>query len=295
MRPTQLFLQPVFLALTGAVMISFSAIFVKLAEVSPTASGFYRVFFGFLFLLAATLLRGELRRVPLRQTGLIVFCGITFALDLFFWHRSILYIGPGLATIISNFQVFILTVIGFLFFSEKIRPRFLLAVPLAFTGLLLIIGGNWGAMAADYKTGIYFGLLTALCYSAFLLGLRAVQGNGRQTIFSALMLISFCTALFLGGGMIASGDSFAIPDRTSLLALLALGLCSQSVGWVMIAGAIHRVRASLIGLILLLQPALSFIWDVLIFDRPTDLLNWTGVLLTLSAIYLGSTGKATRS
>jgi drug/metabolite transporter (DMT)-like permease len=95
--------------------------------------------------------------------------------------------------------------------------------------------------------------------------------------------------------MIASGDSFAIPDRTSLLALLALGLCSQSVGWVMIASAIHRVRASLIGLILLLQPALSFIWDVLIFDRPTDLLNWTGVLLTLSAIYLGSTGKATRS
>jgi drug/metabolite transporter (DMT)-like permease len=47
-------------------------------------------------------------------------------------------------------------------------------------------------------------------------------------------------------------------------------------------------------LILLLQPALAFIWDVLIFNRPTDILNWTGVVLTLAAIYMGLTGKAKR-
>jgi drug/metabolite transporter (DMT)-like permease len=89
-----------------------------------------------------------------------------------------------------------------------------------------------------------------------------------------------------------AGDSFTIPDFKSLLSLLGLGLFSQTIGWVLIANALPKIRASFTGLILLLQPALAFIWDVLIFDRPTDLLNWTGVALTLAAIYMGLTGKA---
>ena len=35
----------------GAVLISFSAVFVKLAHVSPTMAGFYRTFFGGIMLL----------------------------------------------------------------------------------------------------------------------------------------------------------------------------------------------------------------------------------------------------
>jgi drug/metabolite transporter (DMT)-like permease len=92
--------------------------------------------------------------------------------------------------------------------------------------------------------------------------------------------------------MLHAGDSFTIPNSKSLLALLGLGLFSQTIGWVLIANAMPKIRASFTGLILLLQPALAFIWDVLIFNRPTDILNWTGVILTLAAIYMGLTGKA---
>jgi drug/metabolite transporter (DMT)-like permease len=295
MRPNTFFLQPVVLVLCGAVMISFSAVFVKVADVPPTVSAFYRVFFGFIFLFLATLQRREFRPPSTRQSLFLLFCGLTFALDLFFWHKSIFYIGPGLATIIGNFQVFILAAAGFLLFGEKIRARFLLAVPLAFAGLFLIIGGSWSNLASSDQLGIFYGLLTALCYGAFLLGLRQVQGNGQQTIFSALMCITLCSALLLGAKMAVSGDSFILPSFKAFTALLALGLFSQCVGWVMIAGAIHRIRASLVGLILLLQPALSFLWDVLLFDRATNPGNWAGVGLTLLAIYLGTTsGNASR-
>jgi drug/metabolite transporter (DMT)-like permease len=106
------------------------------------------------------------------------------------------------------------------------------------------------------------------------------------------MIVSISCAIFLGLKMRYAGDSFIIPDFKSLLSLLGLGLFSQTIGWVLIANALPKIRASFTGLILLLQPALAFIWDVLIFDRPTDLLNWTGVALTLAAIYMGLTGKA---
>lgn len=287
--------RPVFQVLSGAFMISFSGVFVKLANVSPTASGFYRVFFGFFFLLGIALWRKNLRKPSPRQSLLIIFCGLAFALDLFFWHASIMFIGPGLATLLGNFQVFLLAAVGIVFYREAARARFLLSVPLAVLGLMLIVGLDWSTLGEAYKTGIYYGLLTALCYTAFLLSLRKLQADDTTALFSSLMLIALGCAVFLGAKMMYSGDSFVIPDLHSLLALVSLGLFSQTVGWLLIANAMPKIQASLTGLILLLQPSLAFLWDVVLFNRPTDLLNWTGVFLTITAIYMGLTGKKSQT
>ncbi|MCP3889012.1 MAG: DMT family transporter [Desulfobulbaceae bacterium] len=286
--------QPIFQVLLGAFMISFSAVFVKLAQVSPTTSGFYRVFFGSIFLLLCTGYQRQITRLSAVQIFLVILCGLAFALDLFFWHESIMYIGPGLATLLSNFQVFLLTAAGFIFLGEKLKPRFLAAIPLAVIGLLLIVGFQWGSLDTNYKTGIYFGLLTAVCYAIFLLSMRKIQMQNAHSHFFLLLLVSVVSSIFLGLKMIHAGDSFAIPDSTTLMSLLGLGLFSQTIGWVFIATAMPKIRASLTGLVLLLQPTLSFLWDVTFFSRPTDALNWIGVLLTLSAIYMGLTGQGNK-
>ncbi len=52
--------------------------------------------------------------------------------------------------------------------------------------------------------------------------------------------------------------------------------------------AMPQLPASLIGLLLLLQPALSFIFDVILFARPTRTLDWVGVALSLVGIFVGS-------
>lgn len=282
---------PIVHVLCGAFLISFSSVFVKLAHVSPTASGFYRVGFGAVFLFLGVLIKREFNVVGFKQLLLIAFCGLTFALDLYFWHESIFYIGPGLATLLGNFQVFLLAAVGIFFLGESAKLRFLIAIPLAISGIFFIVGSNWGSLTADYKTGIYFALLTALCYTVFLLTLRKIQQERGQSFFLLLMLVSLASAIYLGLKMIYTGDSFTIPDSQSLLALLGLGLSSQTVGWILIATAMPKIPASLTGLALLLQPTLSFIWDVLIFHRPTDLTNWLGVGVTLIAIYMGITGK----
>jgi drug/metabolite transporter (DMT)-like permease len=292
MITSRLLHMPMVQVLCGAFLISFSGIFVKLADVAPTASAFYRVFFGSIFLLCAVIRFRDFRKLTAVEFFLMTFCGFIFALDLFFWHRSIIYIGPGLATLLGNFQVFLLAATGIFFFGEKSRPRFFAAIPLAIIGLLLIVGVNWDNLENDYKTGIYFGLLTAACYTAFLLSLRKIQSDEGHSLFFPLLIVSMSCAVFLGMRMLHAGDSFAIPDSKTLLALLGLGLFSQTIGWVVIANAMPKIRASFTGLILLLQPALAFIWDVLLFDRPTDILNWTGVIVTLAAIYMGLTGKA---
>ena len=292
MLPAKLRQLPILQILFGAFLISFSGIFVKLAEVSPTASGFYRVFFGAIFLFAATTLAKDFRKLTLREWLLLTFCGFVFALDLFFWHESIMYIGPGLATLLGNFQVFFLAAAGIFFWGEKSRPRFFVALPLAIIGLLLIVGQNWSKLGNTYQTGIYFGLLTAICYTGFLLSLRKIRTDDTHSLFSTLLIVSATCAFFLSLKMLYAGDSFSIPNIKSLSALLGLGLFSQTVGWVLIAHALPQLRASHAGLILLLQPSLAFIWDVLLFNRPTSTTNWIGLVITLAAIYMGLTGKA---
>jgi drug/metabolite transporter (DMT)-like permease len=274
--------------LAGAFCISFSAVWVKLARVDPVASAFYRVFFGFVFLLIICGVRRELH--PLNRRHLLWggCCGALFALDLACWHASIRLIGPGLATILGNFQVFLLTAFGMLFLGERLRLAFFLAVPVAVVGLALLVGGPWHALGAAYQWGIVLGLLTAVWYSGFLLILRKVQVESTNvSFFFNLMLISGSTALFLGIFMTFAGISFVIPDRISWGALIALGLLSQTVGWVLIAGGMPGLRASLTGLVLLFQPLLAFCWDVLLFARPTTTANWMGVAITLLALYLG--------
>jgi drug/metabolite transporter (DMT)-like permease len=282
---------PVTIVLIGAFMISFSPIWVRLSEVAPTTSAFYRVFFGFAFLLVPWLWASTRLDKLGNLLPLSIACGFIFALDLHFWHLSIGYIGPGLATIIGNFQVFMMAGCGFLFFHEKLLLRSLFALPLAFFGLFLVVGFNWSSLEANYKIGIAYGFLTALAYTCFLLLLRKMQlSSAENDRYSPLLLLSFFTALFLGLYMFFSDISFTIPSIKSGTALISLGLFSQAVGWLLIGGSMPKIPASYTGLILLLQPSLAFIWDVLFFSRSTTAIQWIGTVITIWAIYLGLTG-----
>jgi len=274
-------------------MISFSGVWVKVSHVTPTVSAFYRVLFGGLFLLTAACWKKEITWRGWYRLLLAILCGIFLALDLFFWHQSIHYIGPGLATILGNFQVFLLAALGVLFMGEKVSANFFFAILMAIVGLFLVVGIQWNQLGSPYKTGVYLGLATAVAYTAFLLALRKLQSDQNETItFYGMMLVSFTTAFILGLQAVYSGDSFIIPDIQSWTALLLLGLTSQGIGWILISNALPRVRASFAGLILLLQPSLAFIWDVLFFHRETSALNWTGVVMAITAIYLGMTQKS---
>jgi drug/metabolite transporter (DMT)-like permease len=285
--------------LAGALFISFSGIWVVWAGEAPLVSAFYRVFFGGLFLTLCCLYRGEFQRISLATAGLASLCGLFFAGDLYCWHVSISLVGPGLATILGNFQVFLMTLFGWLAHGDRPRTRFLAALPLAFAGLLLIVGVEGLSLTGlpdNTMPGIGYGLATALCYTGFLLGLRRLQqAQQGYSFFFTLMLVSFTTSFFLFGQTLLSGPELVISTLPSLGCLLALGLLNQTVGWALITNSLPLLPPALAGLSLLLQPTLSFVWDVLILSRPTSLLNWLGLLITLVAIYLGMAGARGRT
>jgi drug/metabolite transporter (DMT)-like permease len=275
--------------LAGATLISFSPVFVNLADVGPTMAGFYRCLFGGTFLIGIALIRRE----PLwRGRGpllLAVVAAGLFAADLSFWHRSIEAIGPGLATITGNFQVFFLAAFGLVVLGERFTWRFAVSVPIAVSGLLLLVGIDWDGLEAGYRRGIYFGLLTALTYAAYILILKSSQSREpRLSPVSNLAVISVAGALIMGIEGYAQGESFRLTDGMSWASMGAYGLVCHAGGWILISRALTGVEASRAGLILLLQPTLAFVWDIVFFERPAGSADLGGAALTLLAIYLGS-------
>lgn len=273
----------------GAALISLSPVWVTLVSVSPTTSGFYRVAIGSVALIAFLVLTGRRLQLPKRTWTILMLASAFFALDLFFWHRSIIYIGPGLATLLANFQVFIMMLAGVLLLRQRPRPVQLMAAPLALVGLGMIVGLDWQSLSQDYRLGIFFGFLTAIMYAGYLLSMRAARTDSDYFMPTReVAVVSTVCALVLGIAVIAEGGSLAIPTYADAGWLVAYGILSHTIGLLLIASSLPQVSTTQAGLALLLQPTLSFVWDVLFFARPMRPIEFAGAATALLAIYLGS-------
>ena len=282
--------------LIGAFIISFSPIFVKLAApygVSGDAAAFHRVLIGGLGLLLASLLSREpaskLSNMPRAGWGWSVVCAVFFAADLITWHLSILYIGPGLATLFGNFQVFLLALWGIVVLREKPNVRFFAGLALAMGGLFAIVAPAWAHAGNDYQLGVLFGLATGVFYAGFILALgrsMAVCGEGSQ--LAVMTANSLMTAVLLAPVLLTRGEPLTLSLDMQLVLMAGYGLSSQLIGWVLISRGLRETRMSLAGLILLLQPTLAYVWDLLFFHKPAGLPEMAGVAATLLGIALGA-------
>ena len=273
----------------GAALISLSPVWVKLVSVSPTSSGFYRVLIGGLALAAYLIVSGQRLQLARRVWQILLLASLFFALDLWFWHRSINYIGPGLATLLANFQVFIMAAAGVILLHQAPRPMQIIAIPLAFFGLVLIVGFDWQNLPKDYRLGVIFGLLTAVCYAGYLLSLRrSREGSPHRLPTREVAVISLVTAALLGLSAVLEGESLALTRLDDAAWLVCYGILSHCIGWLFIASSLPHVSTTEAGLALLLQPTLSFVWDVLFFARPMSAIELLGASIALLAIYLGS-------
>ena len=138
------------------------------------------------------------------------------------------------------------------------------------------------------RSGVILGVLTAIFYSLYLLTLKKTLDASVVSGVCAMLLISlFCVAI-LGLYALLRGLSLQVTEVRALVALAGVGVLGTTIGWSLITSAIRHVSTTVTGFMLLLQPALSFLWDVAFFGRVTAPLEYVGVALVLAAIYLGA-------
>jgi drug/metabolite transporter (DMT)-like permease len=278
----------------GALLLSFAPVFVKaLPALGPTAIGFYRCFLA-AGLLVPFLFGGKAPRAEAGLSRRFLFwsalAGLIFAVDLFVWHRSVLLAGAGLGTILGNTQVFYLTAVGVLFHSEKLTPRFLVAVGLAAVGTYLLVDPAGHPSRTDgYWTGVGWGLLTGMVYASYVAVLKSLEAlRYPRPLGFRLFAVSGFTALFLALFQVAEGD-FPLPSGGQWVWLFVLAGVVQVGGWFCIQRNLKSVSVSRVGLLLLTQPVGATLWGVLFFAEKLKPSQAAGAAMTLFAVYLGNT------
>ena len=163
------------MAVIGALVIAWSSILVRLAEVSPSTAAIFRCAYA-LPLLGALAWREDRRLGPRPRAGrlLAAGAGVFFAADLIFWHHAIGDVGAGLATVLGNLQVAFVPLVAWAVLSERPGGRVLATLPLVLGGVVLISGAlEQGAYGDNPTQGVIFGAATGLTYAGFILLLRA--------------------------------------------------------------------------------------------------------------------------
>jgi drug/metabolite transporter (DMT)-like permease len=277
--------RPVLAGLMGALVIAFSAILVRLAEVSPSTAAFFRC--AYALPLLGALAWVEHRRYgprPMRQRLLLWGAGAMFAADLTFWHHSIAAIGAGLATVLGNLQVVLVALMAWAFLGERPDNRSVAAIPVVLGGVVLISGViGAGAYGDDPVLGVVYGVLTAISYALFILILRHGNTDDRRPA-GPLLDATLSGAIFSAIGGVAVGDIDWAPGLEAQGWLVLLALSSQVLGWLLISVSLPRLPAVLTSILLMLQPvATVFLGAVLLSEAPSAV-QLLGVAVVIAGV-----------
>lgn len=271
-------------ALLGVLGISLSAIFVRLASVSPSTAAVFRGVYALPVLgLIWWAVRGRDHRSRFQRL-LAMGAGLFLALDLAMWHRSIASIGAGLATVLANTQVVFVGLLAWALHRERPTRTALAAIPVVFVGVVLISGmGQSDAYGHAPVAGALLGVGAGIAYSGYLLVFRAAN---RELVHPAGPLLDATIGMTLGsllGGAIDHGLDL-VPHFPAHIWLIALALVAQVFGWLLIALALPRLPALETSVLLLLQPTGTMLWGFLIFNERLSVTQLAGAAIVLFGV-----------
>jgi drug/metabolite transporter (DMT)-like permease len=271
-------------ALIGVLGLSFSAVFVRLAAVSPVTATFFRAAYALPLLVGLAWSRREDDRRPPRARLLAFASGVILALDLAFWHVSIARIGAGLATVTANVQVVFVALAAWALHRERPARSTIAVVVIVLLGLVLTSGlARPDAYGTAPVVGVIAGVIAGACYAGYLLTLRAAN---RTLAPVAGPLFESTLGAACGALLVAPFDrGFSLaPALPAHAWLVALAVVAQVVGWMLITTALPRLPAIETSILLLVQPVFALLWGVLFFREQLSPLQWTGASLVLAGV-----------
>jgi len=267
--------------LIGNVALAIGPWFVRMADVGPVASGFWRLALAIPFLFVIVRLSGQrFGRIGVGLWMATILAGAFFALDLACWHEGILRAKLANATLLGNVSTFLFPAYGFV--VARILPgRWqTLAIALAATGTVLLLGRSY-QLSPDRLAGDLFCLAAGLSYTGYMIAVdraRATLGTWPTLAIATVV----AAVVLLPAALLIEGPIW--PHHWGPLIALAIG--SQVVGQGLLVYAIGTLPPLIVGLALLVQPLVAAAIGWGIYGERLTAPDMTGALLIAIALVL---------
>lgn len=268
----------------GAFAMGASPIFVRLADVGPFASAFWRCFLALPFLALWAMTEPPGRRTFFSTDRAVVLSGLFFAGDLFFWHLAILATTVANATFLGTTAPVWVAFGAWLVFRERIARRIVLGLVLCLIGGAALIGQSY-SFAPERLTGDAYALATSVFFGFYMLAVsnartRTAIGAGSLAFMSAAIT---CVCMFVVAFLF---EPNLLPrSATGWITLLALALVSQVVGQGLLAVALGQLPATFSALVIFLEAIGAAALGWLILNEALGPLQFLGGVLILAGIW----------
>ncbi|HEY0455707.1 MAG TPA: DMT family transporter [Verrucomicrobiae bacterium] len=291
---TRLAVVALFLGVTG---IGFAPVLVRLSEVGPSATAFYRVLFA-LPLLWLWMSRerahnpAQVQPASFRDYLQLALAGVLFVADLAIWHWSLQYTSVANSTLLTNLAPVFVATGGLILFSEKSTTKFIVGMIIGLIGAGFLVGENFNLQKA-HLLGDFLSLIAAVFYAAYLLSVKYLRQR-----FSGPTILAWSGFVSCPGFLLAalpSGEKLWPAHLAGWLILWALALVSHVGGQTLIAYAFGHLPAGISSVGLLWQPVVAgaLAWPIL--HEPLSIMQMIGGSLVLAGIALANQPKKVRS
>jgi drug/metabolite transporter (DMT)-like permease len=268
----------------GAFAMGLSPIFVRLADVGPFTSAFWRVALALPVLYAWMRFSergGRESRASFSRATILT--GLAFAGDLFFWHLSIVTTSVANATFFATTAPIWVVLFAWLIFRERASAAVLSGLGFCIAGGAALLAQSFGVRPGG-AVGDLYGLVTGVFFGLYFLAVQAARrgSSAARVIFESTAITA---ALLLAVALIV--ERRLLPHSLSgVLALLALAWISHAGGQGLLAVALGRLPAAFSSLVIFLDAiaAACFAWIAL--GEPVTLVQAGGGLMILIGIYI---------
>jgi drug/metabolite transporter (DMT)-like permease len=270
------------LLLTGVLCISWSAILVKLADVSGLGSAFYRMLFGTIGIIPVWLYF----RKPLtdkKGITIAILCGALFATDIALWNTSILLSKASVSTLLANLAPVWVGIGSLLFLREKPGKIFWIGTLISMIGVGIIVGIR-SVSDLSLTKGNILSIIASVFYGAYLLTVRKGRVGLDTFTFTTISMIS--STVMLGVICLISNTQLTGYSTNSWLYLIILGLIPQVIGWLSINQALGHIKPTIASVSLLSQSVFTAIFALPVLGETLTISELSGVVLVLTGIYL---------
>jgi drug/metabolite transporter (DMT)-like permease len=280
--------------LGGAAAIATSALWVKVSEAGPVATGFWRVFLALpaLWLWASFTTGRSLRSDFAVERSKLIAAGLFFAGDLAVWHWSIVLTSVANSTLLANLAPIFVTLAAWLFLRNRPSGLFLVGLTTALVGVGMLIGRDFG-LSDTATVGDALGVTTAVFYAGYQLTVTALRA--RTSTASVMAWSSIITAVALLPVALLSGERFLPASTNGWLILAGLALTSQVAGQSLIAYAMAHLPATFLSVALLFQPVMSAFLAWVLLGEAMTLLQIIGCVTVLVGIRTAHVAEAAQT
>jgi len=267
----------------GGLVMGFSPVFVREAEVGAFASAFWRVLFALPVLYAWALYEKPQSRFALSMTLPAIFAGLFFAGDLVFWHLAILHTTMANATFMVCLSPVWVAALSPFVLGEKTNPRALAGLAVCFAGLLLLIGSSFQIDQSRLLGDIY-GIITSFFLGSYFVAIRFA----RKEVTSGILFwnSTVVTTIVLFAVALIVGETFWPHSAKGWFSLVSLGVITHAGGQGLVTISMGLLTAVFSSLVIFVEAIAAAFFGWLLFEEAMDPLQWMGSILILLGVWL---------